>query len=172
MPRVDEIINNFAVYEDAIEYLGMSEATLPEVSNLAEEISGAGISGKVEAIVLGFVEAMTLTLNFRTVTPSAIKLAEPRVHKIDLRAAQQVEDTRTGLIETRAVKHILKVKPKKYSPGKVATASAADASGEYAVSYYAIYIDGEKKMEIDPLNFIYFVNGADYLAQTRKALGK
>ena len=52
MARIDEIITNFAVYEDANEYLGMSEATLPDVANLTEEIKGAGISGNVEGVVL------------------------------------------------------------------------------------------------------------------------
>ena len=172
MPRIDELIANFAVYEDATEYLGMSEATLPEVGSLLEEITGAGISGNVEAVVTGHVEAMSLTLNFRTVTAAAIKLCEPRVHKIDLRAAQQVTNTRTGMIETQAVKHILRVRPKKYAPGKLAVASSAEASGEYAVSYYAIFLDGKRVLEIDPLNFIYYVNGKDYLADIRKALGK
>ena len=172
MARVDEVISNFAVYEDAVEFLGMSEATLPEVENVAEEMSGSGIGGKLESIVLGHVEAMTLTLNFRTVTAAAIKLAEPRLHRLDLRAAQQEQNTRTGIIETRSVKHILRVKPKKFSPGKLAAASAADASGEYAVYYYAINIDGVKKIEIDPLNFIYIINGIDYMKDIGKALGK
>ena len=135
-------------------------------------MSGSGIGGKLESIVLGHVEAMTLTLNFRTVTAAAIKLAEPRLHRLDLRAAQQEQNTRTGIIETRSVKHILRVKPKKFSPGKLAAASAADASGEYAVYYYAINIDGVKKIEIDPLNFIYIINGIDYMKDIRKALGK
>ena len=87
MPKIDEIITNYAVYEDATEYLGTSEVTLPEITNLAEEISGAGIAGNVEAVIIGHIEAMTLTLNFRTVTANTIKLAEPRVHKLDLRAA-------------------------------------------------------------------------------------
>lgn len=68
--------------------------------------------------------------------------------------------------------YILVVTPKKLNPGKVATAAAAEVSGEYAVSYYATYIDGKKKLEIDPLNYIYYVNGKDYLADVRKALGK
>ena len=142
------------------------------MENVAEEMSGSGIGGKLESIVLGHVEAMTLTLNFRTVTAAAIKLAEPRLHRLDLRAAQQEQNTRTGIIETRSVKHILRVKPKKFSPGKLAAASAADASGEYAVYYYAINIDGVKKIEIDPLNFIYIINGIDYMKDIRKALGK
>lgn len=172
MAKIDELIINFSVFEDSIEYLGMSEATLPEVSNLAEEIQGAGISGNVEAVVLGHIEAMTLTLNFRTVTKAAIRLAEPRIHNIDLRAAQQVRNTQTGIIETVKAKHVMRVVPKKFAPGKLAAASAADASGEYAVSSYTLYLDGKKAVEIDPLNFVYYINGTDYLETVRRALGK
>lgn len=171
MAKIDELIINFRVYEDAYEYLGMSEATLPEVSNLTEEITGAGIAGNVETAVLGHIEAMTLTLNFRTVTRAAIRLAEPRIHNIELRAAQQVTNMQTGMIETVQAKHIMKVRPKKFAPGKLAVASAADASGEYAVSYYALYLDGKKTVEIDPMNFIYYINGTNYLDDVKRALG-
>jgi hypothetical protein len=70
------------------------------------------------------------------------------------------------------VKHVLIVSPTKYNPGKLAPASSADASGEYAVTYYATYIDGVKELEIDVINFIFYVDGTDYLADVRKALGK
>lgn len=172
MPRIDETVIGFAVYEDATEYLGISEVTLPEISNVVEEIQGAGIGGKYESVILGAIEAMSLTLNFRTVTNNAIKLHEPRLHSIDLRAAQQEKDTTAGTTNVVQVKHILVVTPKKLNPGKVATAAAAEVSGEYAVSYYATYIEGKKKLEIDPLNYIYYVNGTDYLEAVRKALGK
>jgi len=172
MPRVDELVVNFAVYEDAIEYLGMAEVELPEISALTEEIKGAGIGGNTTAVVIGHFEAMTLKLNFRTVTDATIRLNEPRIHMIDLRAAQQSEDTSTKKIETDKMKYILRVRPKKLAPGKVGVATPADASGEYAVTYYAIYKNGVKKLEIDQLNFIYEVNGVDYLADIRAALGK
>lgn len=172
MAKVDETVIGFAVYEDATEYFGTSEVTLPEISNLTEEISGAGIGGKVESVILGAIEAMTTTLNFRTVTKNAIKLHEPREHKIDLRAAQQQKDTTKGVTEVVKVKHLLTLTPKKLNPGKVATASTAEVSGEYATTYFATYIDGKKMLEIDPLNYIYYVNGKDYLADVRKALGK
>ena len=172
MAKVDETVIGFAVYEDATEYYGMSEVTLPEISNLTEEISGAGMGGKVEAVIFGAIEAMPTTLNFRTVTKNAIKLHEPREHKIDLRVAQQNKNTTKGVTEVGRVKHLLTLTPKKLNPGKVATASAAEVSGEYATTYFATYIDGKKMLEIDPLNYIYFVNGKDWLADVRKALGK
>lgn len=172
MSKVDELVINFAVYEDANEYMGMAEATLPDLEFLTEEISGAGIAGNVEEIIIGHLSAMTTTLNFRTVCKSAVRLLEPRVHKLDLRVAQQQMDNRTSKTEVTSLKHIMKVKPKKTALGKVAAASTADVSGEYAVSYYAMYMDGKKNTEIDPLNFICIINGHDYLAEVRKALGK
>lgn len=172
MSRVDEMIISFDVYEDSIEYLGMSEVTLPQISNLTQEISGAGLGGNVEAVATGILAAMNLTLNFRTVTPAAIRLLEPRIHKIDLRVAQQSQDTRSNTIDINKLKHIMKIRPKGLNPGKAAVASTADASGEYSVLSYAMYMDGVKKIEVDPIKFIYFVNGKDYLQDIRRALGK
>lgn len=172
MAKIDELVINFAVYEDANEYLGMAEATLPDLEFLSEEINGAGIAGNIEDIITGHLSAMTTTLNFRTVCKSAVRLLEPRVHKLDLRVAQQQVNNRTSETEIAAIKHIMKVKPKKTTLGKVAAASTADVSGEYAVSYYAMYMDGVKNTEIDPLNFVCIINGVDYLAKIKKALGK
>ena len=172
MAKIDELVVNFAVYEDANEYLGMAEATLPDLEYLAEEMSGAGIAGNVEEIIIGHLSAMTTTLNFRTVCKAAVRLLEPRTHKLDLRVAQQQMNNRTSETTITGVKHIMRVKPKKTALGKVAAASTADVSGEYATQYYAMYMNGEKVTEIDPLNFIRIINGHDYLAEVRKALGK
>ncbi|MCI1959185.1 MAG: phage major tail tube protein [Clostridia bacterium] len=170
--KVDESIVNFAVYEDGTEFLGMAEATLPEISRITAEINGAGINGTYNAPIVGHLEAMSLTLNFKTSSKAQYSLYENRVHTLDLRVAQQQRNPSTGEINTVSVKHVLGVTPVKLSPGKVAPASTADGSGEYSVSYYATYIDGTKVMEIDLLNFICLINGVDELADVRKALGK
>lgn len=172
MSRINEAVINFQVYENATEYYGMAEVGLPEISNITNEVKGAGISGTFENVVLGHLEAMTLTLNFRTLVPPAIALLEPRDHQIDLRVAQQDKDTVSGQTKIIALKHVFVCKPKMLNPGAVAPASPADASGEYAVTYWATFIDGVKSLEIDILNFIYFVNGKDYLEEVRTALGK
>lgn len=169
---MDQSTINFAVYEDSVEYEGMANATLPDLSSLTQSISGAGISGNIEVPVIGQYEAMTLGLAFRTPTKQAIKLAEPRRHQIDLRAAIQDEDPVAGQIVVRNVKHIFVVIPKNTTGGTLSPANPTDGSGEYAVRYWAQYIDGEKILEIDPLNNICVINGTDYLADVRKALGK
>ncbi len=169
---MDQSVINFAVYEDSVEYIGMAKATLPDLTALTQSISGAGIAGNVEAVILGHYDAMSLGLNFRTTSTQAIRLSEPRRHTIDLRVAQQIEDPVAGEISVQNVKHILVVIPKTDKGGSVAPAAPTDGSGEYAVRYWATYIDGKKVREIDPLNSICYFNGTDYLAAVRKALGK
>lgn len=169
---MDQSIINFAVYEDSTEYLGIASATLPDVTFLTQTISGAGIGGNIEAVLAGMVDAMTLSLSFRATTAQNIQLSEPRRHTIDLRVAQQDEDTVAGTTAIRAIKHILVVIPKSDKGGGIAPAALGNGTGEYAVRYWATYIDGVRVREIDPLNNICYINGTDYLAGVRKALGK
>lgn len=172
MAKVDEFVVSYAMYENGTEYMGTTEVTLPDLEFMTEELSGAGIAGTVEEVITGNMSAMTTTFNFRTVGKWTTKLLEPRVHNIDLRVAQQNMETKDGTTSVSSVKHIMKIKPKKTTLGKVSAASTADASGEYSVLYYALYVDGVKITEIDPLNFICIINGKDYLKEVRKALGK
>ena len=172
MPNFDESVINFAVYEDSVEYVGMAGVTLPNLAAIVQTLSGAGIAGNVEVPVLGHYDVMSLTLNFRTTTEHSVRLSEPRRHNIDLRMAQQIEDTVAGEVKVQSIKHVLVVVPKTDTGGTVAPAAPTNGSGEYSVRYLATYIDGAKVREIDPLNFICEVNGVDYLADVRKAIGK
>lgn len=173
MGIVDEATIGFSLFEDSVEFMGIVEANLPELVNIMQSVEGAGINGKYESPILGQIEPMTLSLSFRSATASAIKLAEPRRHNIDLRAAVQQQDPTKGIIKVAKATHSLVVVPKKLSIGKLATATTSGANGEYSVMYYAYYIDGLKMMEIDPLNYIYYINGQDNRwEEIKKALGK
>lgn len=169
---MDQSVINFSVYEDGVEYLGMADVSMPDVNHLTQSLSGAGIAGNVEAVILGHIDAMTLSMNFRTMTPQCVRLSEPRRHNIDLRVAQQEEDPVAGELKAVAVKHVMVVVPKSLKGGTVSPAAPSNGSGEYAVRYWKTYIDGKKVREIDPLNFIFEVDGVDYLADVRAALGK
>ena len=168
----DQAIINWEVYEDAKAYLGLASAVLPDINFITQSISGAGIAGNVEAVIIGFVDAMTAQLKFRTFSKNCIKLQEPREHNIDLRVAQQVFDEVSGGYKMQALKHVLLMTPKSLSNGNVAPAATTDGSGSYAVRRWVSYIDGEKVLEIDPYNYICIINGVDYLADVRVALGR
>lgn len=169
---MDQSIIDFAVYEDSREFVGIASATLPDMNFITQSLSGAGIGGNIEAVIAGHVDAMTLTLNFTTINEDTLRLSEPRLHQLDLRVAQQYEDNVASELKVKGYKHIFKVIPKSDKAGGVAPASQANGSGEYAVRYWATFLDGEKIREIDPLNNICYINGVDYNEPIRKALGK
>ena len=137
MAKQPEAYIDFEVYEDAKNFIGISQATLPDITFLTQTITGAGISGNVEAVLTGMVEAMSLTLNFRSATDAAVSLMAPKRHNIDLRVAEQNWDTSKIAKTISADKYVMVVIPTTTKPGSVAPASAADSSGEYSVYYYA-----------------------------------
>ena len=167
-----ESLIDFKVYEDKNEYLGIAQVGLPDISYITQTITGAGIAGNVEAVLIGMLDVMTTTMQFRSCTEAAAKLAKPTAHQIDLRVAEQYWDSVGGQRVIQADKYVLKVIPKKTSPGNVSPASPADANGEYSTYYYAAYKDGNKLWEIEPHNYICIIDGVDYMAPVRKALGK
>ncbi len=172
MPRQPEALIDFEVYEDSVNYIGISEANLPNINYLTQQITGAGIGGNVEAVLHGMVDAMTLGLKFRSAMDSAVSLMQPRKHNIDLRVAEQYWNTVNCERYVGADKYVMVIIPKNYQPGTVAPASLAGVSGEYSVYYYAAYKNGRQLWEIDPFNYICTINGIDYMADVRRALGK
>ena len=172
MPRIDQTNVNFEVYEDSINFCGIAQVTLPNLTQIAESFSGAGIAGNVEAVARAHFDAMTLGLQFRTTTVEALRLLRPERHTLDLRAARQDEDTEAGRIVIAPVKYIAVVMPKSLNLGNLAPHSRQDLSGEYALRYFAIYVEGALVTELDQLNYKALIDGTDYLASVRSALGK
>ena len=143
MPKFDESVINFAVYEDSVEYAGMAKVSLPDLTALTQSVSGAGIAGNIDAVILGHFEAMTLVLNFRTTTEQAVRLSEPRRHTIDIRVAQQIEDTVAGTLRVQPVS-TFSCDTKK--DAAVYLLLHLQLTGlENMQSYWATYIDGGKK---------------------------
>lgn len=171
MSKLDEVVVSYRIFEDATEYLGIANVTLPDIEFLTTTISGAGIAGEIEEVIKGHLKPMRTTINFNTYGENALALTTPVEHTIDLRAVHQNREMSPGKLEMQSVKHVMVVTPIKASLGKLETATTADASGEYAVSYYAQYVGGKKKIEIDQLNYKCVINGVDYLADVRKAMG-
>ncbi|MCL2636963.1 MAG: phage major tail tube protein [Oscillospiraceae bacterium] len=171
MSKISEAIANFNIFEGDHVYYGMASATMPTIQNVTEQISGAGIAGSYETAIMGHINAMTLTLNFRNMTTDSLRLMEQRNHQIELRVpVQELNRLQAQKIIT-AYKHVMIIQPKSLNAGQVAPATVGNVSGEYSVQYWATYINGEKVLEIDMLNFIYEVNGTNYLADMKRAMG-
>lgn len=171
MKRTEAYVD-FNVFENSRELLGVAKATMPDIKFLTQTISGAGVAGNVEAVLKGMIDAMTLGLDFISPTDSAVNLSTPVKHNIDLRVAEQQWNTVAARSEVVADKFVMVVIPKGLTVGSIAPASPADASGEFAVYYYAAYKGKKQLWEIDPYNYICKINGVDYMKDVRTALGK
>ena len=163
---------NFAVYYDGEDLVGLAEVELPNLEAMSEEIKGAGLAGPMKAPVLGHFNSLTLSLKWRNTTDSFIKLAHQKTHELSLYSAQQDYATGTGEYTYRKVSLFVKAIPTTLNLGKLATASATDTTTEFEVIYLKMEIDDKERIELDKLNYIFKVDGVDYLAGVRSALGK
>ena len=162
----------FAVYEDATEFVGVASATQPDISSKTATINGAGIAGDVEVPLSAQIEAMSMELTFHSYEKNIAKLMEPRRHKLELREVVQYEDPVRGELLSGSQKHVYVAVPKSATGGSVAPATSGEVKIAFAVRSWTRYIDGKIDTEIDQLNGIYRINGIDYGASIRKALGK
>lgn len=162
----------FELYEDGNNYMGLTQATLPNIAFIVQQISGAGMNGNIDVPIAGMLEAMELSLNFRSPTDAAKSLAAPKSHHLDLRVAAQYWDNVGAEYGIEADKYVMVTRPKAMNPGNVQPATPADTANTFSVVYYAGYKDGQKIWEVDPTNYICVVDGVDYFAPIRKALGK
>jgi P2 family phage contractile tail tube protein len=162
----------FELYEDGNNFMGLTQATLPNIAFIIQQIQGAGINGNIDVPIAGMMEAMELALNWRSPTEAAKSLATPKSHHLDLRVAHQYWDTTASEYGIEADKYVMVCRPKAMNPGNIQPATPADSANTFSVVYYAGYRDGTKIWEIDPFNYICTINGVDYFAPIRKALGK
>ncbi|MHC1747435.1 MAG: phage major tail tube protein [Cellulosilyticaceae bacterium] len=169
--KIPDKLIAYRAYKDGKDLLGIADVELPEIEMMSDTIKGAGISGEVDLPTLGHIGAMSMTINWRTVNPNLVALSVPIAHALDFRASQQVFDNVAGRLKTVAVKHIVRAIPKKITPGKMETGATTDSGNEFSVIYYKIVVDGKVAVEIDPFNYIYIIDGIDYLSEVRKDLG-
>ena len=164
---------DFRVYDsEGDDLVGVAEGTFPDLEAKTETVSGAGIAGDVDSLILGHLQSMTLALTWRNVTDGVVKLAQQKTHNLDLYAAQQDYDSAEGVYKVRSVHVFVKVNPKKIGLGKLASASMTDTTSEFEVLYMKLLIDDKERLEVDKYNYIFKVDGVDYLEEVRRALGK
>ncbi len=168
---VPEKLINFRVYQDGADLIGISDVTLPKLEAVTETVKGAGIAGEIDSPTLGHYGSMEVELNWRTLLKSNIVLAKPKGVNLDLRGACQMNNSESGTLETVPVKVVLRGLPKSTDLGKLEMGSTTDTKNTIEVTYIKITVNGEDVLELDKYNYICNIDGTDYLAEVREALG-
>lgn len=169
---VPEKLAAFRVYQDGTSDMkGIADIQLPSFEPLKDTIKGAGIAGEYESITLGHFGSMKLTFNWRTLTKEQLLMLKQKAQRFDCRGAFQEYDAASGGYNIRQVRVVVQGPPAKVDPGKMDTGASTGGSTDVEVMYLKVDIDGRNVIEIDKLNYRCVIDGVDYLASIRTALG-
>jgi uncharacterized protein len=156
-------------FDDNAEVGDNVSCQLPSIEHGTTSVKGAGILGSFDMPSTGQLNAMTFSASQRSISKGNINLSRPGLHNIELRF---VKDAMTG--DGQEVPEGTKIFVtglfKKFDPGKVEEATTMDGSIDFEVLRYRIVINGEEVLLIDKRNFIYKVNGIDYMDKVKAAL--
>ncbi len=160
------------MYEDGINLCGTAKVTLPSIAYVCTTLSGAGLMGNLEVPYIGMIDNMNMEVEWDSPTGDAVKLLTPKKHQLDLRVAKEYWDTLETDVGIWPDKFVTIVRPKGFDPGSVAPMAAPGSKSQFVVYYFAGYRDGRQLWEVDKRNQKFVIDGVDYWADVRRALGE
>ncbi len=161
----------YNVYMDGGTSLGVASVELPELESMTETIKGAGLGGEVEMPTVGLMKPMKAKLTFNRKTSNYVKLLAPRGRQLDCRICVQGLQEQTGLFAQMPEKITMRTLPKKATLGKIEAGKPQENEVELEVIYLKLTISGKEALEFDKFNYIYKVDGMDYMQPVRAGLG-
>lgn len=169
---VPERLNDFKIYANgSTDLKGVADLQLPSFETMTETVSGAGILGEYESPNIGHFGSMKFTINWRVITDDISEFLKPKEISLDCRLANQEYDLSNGGYKIAANRVVVRGIPTTNDFGKAEKNSPYDASTEIEVLYIKIERNRKVLVEYDKVRHIYKVDGVDYLADLRKALG-
>nr|WP_300838895.1 phage major tail tube protein [uncultured Acetatifactor sp.] len=167
MPRwIPDKINNYNVYigtaSEANRLIGVTdETTLPNLQNLSETISLAGMSGEIDSPTIGQYKSMEIDLVFSNVAKSSLEVAAQDNTPLIFRSAQEFinPEDNTKSVKNRTI--TLRGMTKEINFGSLKKSGYGKPSIKKEVTYYKEVIDGEVVAEIDKFNGKAIIGGVD-----------
>jgi P2 family phage contractile tail tube protein len=151
--------------------LGLATVALPTFQSLVETISGAGIAGEMESVVIGHFASMSVVFNFRAPNATMFAAMQQTVQVFDVRGSVQQADSTSGAAST--VQEAIEIRGlvKRVALGTLEAGKVQSVELEAEVHRIAISLGGVERLLLDKDNFIYRVNGVDRLASVRADMG-
>ncbi|KAB8126906.1 phage tail protein [Gracilibacillus oryzae] len=170
--NIPEKLNDFRVYVNgSTDSKGISDLQLPPLESMTETVSGGGIAGEYESPNIGHLGSMKLTINWTVLNDDLTEFLKPQTLMIDCRLANQEYNPTKGKHEFVPNKVLVRGIPTSNDPGKAEKGTPYEGSSEVEVLYMKLERDGRTILEFDKINYIYKVDGVDYMADLREALG-
>lgn len=169
---IPEKLNDFRIYVNgSTDLKGVADLQLPSFESMSETVSGAGLAGEYESPNIGHFSSMKLTINWKMITGELTEFLRPEVIMLDCRLANQEYNAVKGKHEFKANRVVVKGMPTTNDLGKAEKGATYDGSSEIEVFYIKVQRDNKTLVELDKINYIYKVDGVDYMEKLRNALG-
>lgn len=166
-----EQVINYEVFINGGRCLGTGSVELPELTYLTQDIKGAGIAGNYSAPTLGHLDSLELKLTFRALYENPIALMEQKAVTLSLRGAVQQYDSANGTLKPLPVRIDARGRIKGGAMGKLEPSELMDTEITFECDVISVKVNNIEYFMHDKLNFVNRVNGQDYLASVRLALG-
>lgn len=175
MADINVLRSNLIIYEvyyGTSRLMGTSTIDLPELNYINAEVSGAGILGDFNMVSPGMMDNLEMTLHWRTIHGDLSKLFAFKAHTLTLLGAMNNYETSEGKLKAPKVKIVVRGLPQKMTLGKFERASETESESTLNLDYIKITVAENKIFEYDKFNYVFSVNGVDYMAKTRAAVGR
>jgi P2 family phage contractile tail tube protein len=170
--QIPERLVNFNCYGGAAAaFLGMTDIELPSFEAMKETIQGAGIAGEYESPVLGHFGPQKVKLKWRTLTREALGLLAPVRQVFDVRGSIQLQDPMLGTLITQAIRVECTGQISMQNLGKLEPGKVMGVETDVEIAKIKISLDNVEIIELDKFNFIFRINGFDYLQKVRQDMG-
>jgi uncharacterized protein len=166
MPKT---LKAFNVFNDGENYVGqVEEITLPKLTRKMEAYRGGGMNGPVD-LDMG-QEAIALEYTCGGLMRQILTQYGITTHdgvQVRFAGAYRAEDS----AKPDAVEIVVRGRHKEIDFGSAKGGEKTAFKVSTSCSYYKLSINGETIIEIDLVNMIEKINGADLLAELRNAIG-
>lgn len=164
-------VNNYSIWLGGNRFIGMADVTLPNLTNLTDELKGAGLGGVSNMPVAAHYEDWSCTFNFHVITKEGCELMRQDGLQVEARAGMQYMDAGTHKLSIGAWRFVLGIMPRGFDLGKLEVGTKQTAAIEAGCIYIKALLDGSEVFELDKTNLIARILGTDYGRAIRSAIG-
>ena len=162
----------YDINDGAAKMLGLVTLDLPEMQSKTVTVNGIGIAGDYDSIVKSHFEPLAATLHWRVLNNDSMRyLRQKDAFNFRFYQAQQYFDAGSGNLRVPSLVVVMRCFCKNLKLGKFEPSEQGEVEMEVTIDYLKITHDGNTHVEFDIFNFIYNVNGVDFMEEIRDALG-
>jgi len=144
----------YAMYIDGYDLLGVVEFTPPEFTQKTITLGGSGILGEIELPAPGLYEKMEAEIKFNQVSQPAFKLLDLNNKLIELKAVINGINGETHAIEGKGFYFAIQGSHKSFSIGAIKVGELSETAFKMELTSIEARLDGQKLFKINKLSGI------------------